>query len=203
MEQFPLRGDQQGGDTEVSSCFLFFLIDEVYRHQQKRMPGMPTKKKIKTRLSEKVVAAVVFDDRRSVQSLSNQTLGAQETNPITASVFIAHESDLVFKTKLWNIIDYVFEYIRDNLAEQIPETNLLNRSLEQMKSVGDEVTRRLGKDISKRFHELIEEIGAFLQSDQAKQSEKNAMRYRHYVRIAWLSHYILEELKKTAIDSTD
>jgi hypothetical protein len=159
---------------------------------------MPMKKNQKPTAPEKVVSALVFDKRRPLRGAAEKTDGnGQPKQPITASIFVGSESDLLFKTKVRNIVDYTFGYIRDHLADPRQETGLLSRGLEQMRLISDETNKRLGPDTSKHFHELIGEITEFIRSDASGHDKKNDTRYRHYVRIAWLSHSILEDLKKS------
>jgi hypothetical protein len=160
------------------------------------MPAMPIRKKAKPNAPEKVVSALVFDKRQVSPGTAEDTdRGAQQKKPITASIFLANESDLLFRIKIRNIVDYTFGYVRDHLSDLGPEMSLLSRGLEQMRSIRDEADKRLGRDTIKHYHELIEEITEFIQSGATGSVEKDDGRYRHYVRIAWLSHSILEDLK--------
>ena len=164
---------------------------------------MPTKKNAKSKVSKKVVSAFVFD-KQEVEPVDSHPHNNAEPvkQPITASVFINEESDLTFKTKLRNIIQYTYECLHDNLVDQTPITPLLARSVDEMKLLSADAVKRLGADTSKRFQEIIEEIIAFLHEDKTETTDnkdlKAVLHYRHYVRIAWLSHFILDDLKDSS-----
>jgi hypothetical protein len=158
---------------------------------------MPIKKNIKSKVPKKVVSALVFDKQQETHKASTKNNIAEKTKkPITASVFITNESDLLFKIKLRNIIDYTFECIRDHLAEKTPITAVLTRSIEEMKLCRDESAKRLSAEALKYYHELIEELMTFI-GDATAQKKNKDMNYCDYIRIAWLSHYILEDLKNS------
>jgi hypothetical protein len=162
---------------------------------------MPLKKNTRRKGNEKVVSAFVFDRQQEDTSAPEGSNSIEKARqPITASVFINEESDLAFKTRLQNIIQYTFECILDHLAHQTPITAILRRSVDAMLLLGNETDRRLDADTSKRYHEIIEEITAFMHEDTEAPTQIDDMQcvlhYRHYVRIAWNSHFILENLKK-------
>ena len=162
---------------------------------------MPLKKNTRRKGNEKVVSAFVFDKQQEDHSDSDGSSNIGKVRqPITASVFVNEESDLAFKTRLQNIIQYTFDCILDHLANQTPITAILRRSIDAMILLSDETVKRLDADMSKRYHELIEEITAFMQGNAAAPAEIDdiqcVIHYRHYVRIAWNSHFILENLKK-------
>jgi hypothetical protein len=162
------------------------------------MPLMPTKKKAKPKAPDNVVSALVFNESKAPGSASGESAPVEKPKqPITASVFVANESDLMFKTKIRNIIEFSFGYIREQISNPSPATGLLDRGVEQMKSMADEVGGRLGAATAKHYNELTDEIAGFIRSGTIGQDEKNDRRYRCYVRIAWLSHSILEDLRNS------
>jgi hypothetical protein len=160
---------------------------------------MPIKKNTKSKTNDKVVSAFVFDKEHDAPEAAGQQKNDTARPPITASVFVNEESDLTFKTKMRNIIQFTFESLRDNLIDLTPAAPLIRRSIEEMQSLAGEVDKRLSAEAAKRFHDLIGETSAFLQGDQnestANADLQDVMHYRHYVRIAWFSHFILEDLK--------
>jgi hypothetical protein len=161
---------------------------------------MPTKKNAKSKMSKKVVSAFVFDGRREEPDGVGRRSDVEKVKkPITASVFVNEESDLTFTTRIRNLIQYTVDVLRDHLAGQTPIDEILQRSIKEMKLLSADVARRLNADTSKRFHDLIEEMTAFMYGDKTDRSEnddlKDVMHYRHYVRIAWISHFILEDLR--------
>ena len=165
--------------------------------------AMPTKKNAKFKNSKNVVSAFVFD-KEEADHIDSKIKNNVETvaQPITASVFIREESDLTFKTRLRNLIQYTVDCLHDNLADQTPITTVLKRSVQEMKALSDETAKRLSAETAKRYNELIEEITAFMVEDKTEEFNnedlKSVLHYRHYVRIAWLSHFILEDLKNSS-----
>jgi hypothetical protein len=161
--------------------------------------AMPTKKNPKSKANDPV-SAIVFDKQAGMPPTSGAQNAEKVIQPITASVFINEESDLTFKTKMRNIVQYTFECLRDNLLDLTPVAPIIQRSMDEMRILCPEADRRLSAETSKRFHELIEEIKAFTEDDPdppgGNKELRDVMHYRHYVRIAWLSHFILEDIKK-------
>ncbi len=161
---------------------------------------MPTKKNTKSKASDNVVSAFVFDKQQAPSPDSRKNINEQASQPITASVFVDEESDLTFKLRLRNILQYTFDCLRENLIDLSPVTPVIRRSLEEIKSLSPDVDKRLSAETAKRYQNLIEEITVFLQGEQnasnTTEDMKGVMHYRHYVRIAWFSHFILEDLTK-------
>jgi hypothetical protein len=162
---------------------------------------MPIKKNTRRKGSEKVVSALIFGKHKEQRDAPDNNYGIKMARqPITASVFVDEESDIAFKTRLQNIIQYTVDCILDHLANQTSIAAILRKSVDAMKLLSAEADKRLNADTSKRYHELIEEIPAFMQGNKATPTEIDdmqcVMHYRHYVRIAWHSHFILEDLKK-------
>jgi hypothetical protein len=160
---------------------------------------MPTKKNTTSKTNDKVVSAFIFDKQQAGAPASRKNKNEQTSQPITASVFVDEESDLTFKIRLRNILQFVFDCLRENLIDLAPVTAIIRRSLDEIKALGPEVDRRMNAETSKRYHDLIEEITFFLKGEAtstATDDMKAVMHYRHYVRIAWFSHFILEDLNK-------
>jgi hypothetical protein len=67
-----------------------------------------------------------------------------------------------------------------------------------MKSLSLQADKRLSPETERRLNELIEETEAFVKGEKTALTNtddfEGVQHYRHYVRIAWLTHFILGDL---------
>jgi hypothetical protein len=146
-----------------------------------------------------VVSAIVFDKKKDNISSTNGSPKKQSLKrPVTASIFTEDVYDLSFANKMRNVIEYTFECLRDSVSEQTPKSSYLKRSIEEMKSLSLLADKRLSPETERRLNELIEETEAFVKGEKTALTNtddfEGVQHYRHYVRIAWLTHFILGDL---------
>jgi len=157
-------------------------------------------KKNKAGKSSSVVSALVFknDTQSSLPRRENDAQTAGVLPPISASVFTSTVYDPTFTTQLRNVIEYTFECLRDSVSDQTPATAYLERSIVEMKRLCNQAQQRLKTETLRRFKELIEETEAFARGEKttltSSDDYEGVLHYRHYVRIAWLTQFILGDL---------
>jgi hypothetical protein len=126
----------------------------------------------RTNRASSVVSAFVYDKSPSV------------------SVRIQGPSNFTFTTKLRNVIQFVFESLR--------ETEGIEKSVREMRALNGSPENRLNEELKRHLIELIEETEAFVRGEKTGLTGvpdfQSALHYRHYVRIAWLSYFILKNL---------
>ena len=92
----------------------------------------------------------------------------------------------------------VFESLRDVVAYSTPPSADVDKSLREMRALNGSSENHLNEEIKRHLNELIEETDAFLRGEKTGLTGipdfQSAMHYRHYVRIAWLSNFILSNL---------
>jgi hypothetical protein len=148
---------------------------------------------------------MVFDDEKNATALPRRgTLkNAASLPPVTVSAFRENPFDLTFTNKLRNVIEYTFECLRDSVADQKPMASYLERSIAEMKTLASQADRRLSLQTLRRLNELIEEVEAFARGEKTALTNtddyQGVLHYRHYVRIAWLTHFILGDLSASGL----
>jgi hypothetical protein len=79
----------------------------------------------------------------------------------------------------------------------------LERSIAETKSLVLQAGNRLNSDMRRRLNELIEETQAFIRGEKTALTNiddyQGVLHYRHYVRIAWLTHFILNDLDASGL----
>jgi hypothetical protein len=145
----------------------------------------------KHKLKNSVVSAIVFDRRKKYDR-------AGFIPPVNASIFQNDTCDLAFSNKMRNVIEYTFECLRDSVSDQKPMAQFLQRSIKEMKSLSTGADKRLKPETLRHLNELIEETEAFVRGEKTaltgSDEHEGVQHYRHYVRIAWLTHFILCDL---------
>jgi hypothetical protein len=143
-----------------------------------------------------VVSAIVYNDKPTVIEKPAKSLHNKNHSPTqTASIFPQTSSNLTFTTKLRNVIQFVLESLRETIALSKPTSTEIEKSIREMRalSVGD--NNPLNEEIKRHLAELIEETEAFVSGEKTQLTGitdfQSAMHYRHYVRIAWLANFIL------------
>lgn len=145
-----------------------------------------------------VVSAIVYDKKPfgGDAPFQNPVKPGHHRKP--ASVSMQAPSDLTFTTKLRNVIHYVFESLRDMIALSAPPSSDIEKSVMEMRALIGSAENRLNEEVKRHLTELIEETEAFLRGEKTGLTGtpdfQSALHYRHYVRIAWLSHFILSNL---------
>ena len=154
----------------------------------------PKSKSPRTKQSTSVVNAFVFN--HDTPSSLPPKEGALQ--PINASVFGAGDRFLTFTNKLRNVIEYTFECLRDSVADKAPISPYLARSIVEMKRLCAQAEGCVKPETLRRFKELIEETEAFIRGEKTALTNSDdyegPLHYRHYVRIAWLTQFILGDL---------
>ena len=154
----------------------------------------PPKKSPGTKQSTSVVNAFVFN-HDTTSSLPPREGALQ---PINASVFGTGDHFLTFTNKLRNVIEYTFECLRDSVADKAPTSPYLARSVMEMKRLCTQAEGCLKPETLRRFKELMEETEAFIRGEKTaltnSDDHEGPLHYRHYVRIAWLTQFILDDL---------
>jgi|GEM_PF-1547067 hypothetical protein len=142
------------------------------------------------------VSTIFYDDQTG--SFSQKAGKVKAARAITASVFINEPLDLTFTTKLRNVIHYIFEDLRDVVALSTPPSSDIEKSIMEMRALSGSAENRLNEELKRHLAELIEETEAFVRGEKTGLTGipdfQSALHYRHYVRIAWLSHFILTNL---------
>ncbi len=172
---------------------------------------MQTRRNARSKPPKNVVSAFVFDEQTEpagppVKSgnvdVNTKKEGAQSAQ--SAHVFRSEPSHLTFIVKVRNIVQFTFENIRDNVVDRAPVADLLKRSVTEMKSLQGEASKRFGPETQRRFRELVQELEAFLEGENSTaemtKDLQSVFHYRHYVRVAWLSHFILGDLTNSDLN---
>ncbi|MGB7568874.1 MAG: hypothetical protein WBM07_13520 [Chitinivibrionales bacterium] len=147
-----------------------------------------------------VVSAIVYNARQTIplQNPAKTDRHSKKAGMVAASVFAYQPLTLTFTTKLRNVISYVFESLRDVVAYSTPPSADVDKSLREMRALNGSSENRLNEEIKRHLNELIEETDAFLRGEKTGLTGipdfQSALHYRHYVRIAWLSNFILSNL---------
>ncbi len=147
-----------------------------------------------------VVSAIVYNARQTIplQNPAKTDRHSKKAGLVAASVFAHEPLTLTFTTKLRNVISYVFESLRDVVAHSTPPSADVDKSLREMRALNGSSENRLNEEIKRHLNELIEETDAFLRGEKTGLTGipdfQSALHYRHYVRIAWLSNFILSNL---------
>jgi hypothetical protein len=134
----------------------------------------------RTNRASSVVSAFVYDKSPSV------------------SVRIQGPSNFTFTTKLRNVIQFVFESLRETIAQSTTPSEGIEKSVREMRALNGSPENRLNEELKRHLIELIEETEAFVRGEKTGLTGvpdfQSALHYRHYVRIAWLSYFILKNL---------
>jgi hypothetical protein len=159
----------------------------------------------RTNRSSSVISAIIYD--KSTVGLHQNLL---KTNllkkPIDSAAGSSHThgaSNLTFTTKLRNVIQFVFEGLRENIARSTTPSADIEKSIREMRALNGNPDNQLSEEIKRHLIELIEETEAFVRGEKTGLTGvpdfQSALHYRHYVRIAWLSHFILNNLPGPAL----
>jgi hypothetical protein len=145
-----------------------------------------------------IVSAFVFENKTAASPSREGFIP-----PINASVYNENPFEPTFTFKLRNLIEYAFECVRDSVSDQTPMTPHLERSIAETKSLVLQAGNRLNSDMRRRLNELIEETQAFIRGEKTALTNiddyQGVLHYRHYVRIAWLTHFILNDLDASGL----
>jgi hypothetical protein len=154
-------------------------------------------KNLRTTRKSAVVSAILYDKKPSG---SAPFLNPFETDHVKKTASNAYNGplNLTFTIKLRNVIQYIFEGLRDTIARSCPPSEDIEKSLREMRALNGSAENRLDEEIKRHLIELIEETEAFVRGEKTGLTGvtdyQSALHYRHYVRIAWLSNYILSNL---------
>jgi hypothetical protein len=143
-----------------------------------------------------VVSAIVYDKKPEVVFFQNVPETRRRNKAVADSP--NGSLNLTFTTKLRNVIEYIFENLRDMIAHSSPPSKDIEKSLREMRALNGSAENRLNEEIKRHLIELIEETEAFVRGEKTGLTGvtdfQSALHYRHYVRIAWLSNYILSNV---------
>jgi hypothetical protein len=156
------------------------------------------KKNAQPKRPEAVTSAVIFNERQDKPAQSGKNNLDSVNQPITASVFVHDASALTFQTRFRNIIQFTFDSLSENKSGKLSLIDFLTRSISEMKSLCTEAQKRLHPDLLRRFNELIDEMGLYLEEEKKISAPAShapdVQHYKHYVRLAWILHSILADL---------
>jgi hypothetical protein len=144
-----------------------------------------------------VVSAIVYDEKPAMGFPKTARPGHHKTitHTHTVSVFPQEPSSLTFTTKLRNVIQFILDSLREIIALSKPPSEEIEKSLRELHALSAGVKNQLDDEMKRHLSELIEETDAFMHGEKTGLTGvtdfQSAMHYRHYVRIAWLSHCIL------------
>ena len=186
------------------------IVRPRQENAKKRLYAALKKETAKGPRRPSVVSAIVFDKekkaplsrREHIRNFSAARRHAGRLGP-ARDLFAEAIYDLTFANRVRNVIEYTFECLRDSVADQIPMAPYLKRSIAELKTLSLQAHGRLTTDTLRRFSELIEETEAFVKGEKTALTNTDDMvgvlHYRHYVRIAWLTHFILGDLRSSGI----
>jgi hypothetical protein len=121
-----------------------------------------------------------------------------DKSPATVPVRIQRSSNFTFTAKLRNVIQFIFESLRETIAQSAKPSEDIEKSIHEMRSLNGSPENRLNAELKRHLMELMEETEAFVKGEKTGLTGvpdfQSALHYRHYVRIAWLSHFILKNL---------
>jgi hypothetical protein len=147
-----------------------------------------------------VISAIIYDKNPGTlyQNSVKTDLYKKPANLPMVSARIQGPSNFTFTTKLRNVIQFVFESLRETIAQSTSPSEGIEKSVREMRALNGSPENRLNEEIKRHLIELIEETEAFVRGEKTGLTGvpdfQSALHYRHYVRIAWLSHFILKNL---------